>query len=583
MLGVTGGVDELEGEVEAGGDQSSRVQAVVDYYGPSDFVLRSQNQPSKTEEPDSPVRQLLGVAASENKTLAKFASPAFHVTQDDPPLLIIHGDQDKTVYLDQSERMVEEYRKANLDVIWEVVPGAGHGGSAHFTPFYRKKVADFLRSHLQPSAKPRLVILTDIGGDPDDTQSMIRLMTFANEFEIEGLIASASGTPGELKRKIVRPDLIRQIVEAYGKVRNNLISHAPGYPTAQQLLGCIHAGNPRRGRDAIGDGHDTDGSRWIIRAVGKPDPRPVNIAIWGGQTDLAQALWRIRQDRGESGLTEFIHKIRVHDISDQDGIQPWIYEHFSELFYVLDKAPQGVDNRRAVFRGMYLGGSEPLTSREWVDLHVRHDHGPLGALYPPKTWTAPNPHSALKEGDTPSWFYFLPTGLSDPSHPEWGGWGGRFRRDRRGLFRDAEDRVGDEVSARATVWRWRPAFQNAFQARMDWCVLSPDEVNHAPTAVLNDDVSCVILTGKAKPRSTVRLSAVGSSDQDGDSLSYRWWVYREPSTYSAPVHIEGDDQTIAILQVPQDARGKTIHVVLEVTDDGTPPLTSYRRSVLGVE
>ena len=58
------------------------------------------------------------------------------------------------------------------------------------------------QDHLE-NERPRLVVLTDIGGDPDDTQSMIRLMTYSNEFEIEGLIASASGTPGELKRKIV--------------------------------------------------------------------------------------------------------------------------------------------------------------------------------------------------------------------------------------------------------------------------------------------------------------------------------------------------------------------------------------------
>ena len=238
------------------------------------------------------------------------------------------------------------------------------------------------------SQRPRLLVLTDIGGDPDDTQSMVRLMTFANEFDIEGLIASASGTPGELNRKVVQPQLIRQVVEAYGEVRDNLARHASGYPTAQHLLACVHAGNPNRGLNAIGDGHDTDGSNWIIRVVDKPDPRPVNIAIWGGQTDLAQALWRVRQERGESGLAEFIRKIRVHDIADQDGIQPWIFENFPDLFYVLDKASPGTDKRTAAFRGMYLGGDESLTSLDWIDEHIRRDHGPLGALYPPKTWTA---------------------------------------------------------------------------------------------------------------------------------------------------------------------------------------------------
>src|SRR6266487_2905771 len=90
--------------------------------------------------------------------------------------------------------------------------------------------------------KPRLVVLTDIGGDPDDQQSMIRLMLYANEFEIEGLIASAAGTPGELKKDTVRPELIREIVAAYGKVRPNLLLHCPDYPDPKDLLDRVKAG-----------------------------------------------------------------------------------------------------------------------------------------------------------------------------------------------------------------------------------------------------------------------------------------------------------------------------------------------------
>src|SRR5215475_12348420 len=90
--------------------------------------------------------------------------------------------------------------------------------------------------------KPRLLVLTDIGGDPDDQQSMIRLMTYANEFEIEGLIASAAGIPGELKEDTTHPELIREIVEAYGKVRPNLLLHRPDYPSAESLLDCVKSG-----------------------------------------------------------------------------------------------------------------------------------------------------------------------------------------------------------------------------------------------------------------------------------------------------------------------------------------------------
>src|SRR6187401_1374556 len=106
----------------------------------------------------------------------------------------------------------------------------------HFITF---SVLLLLTVSLCAADRPRLAVLTDIGGDPDDQQSLVRLMLYANEFEIEALIASASGTRGELKKSIVQPDLIRQIVRAYGEVLPNLKKHAEGWPTAEQLLQCV--------------------------------------------------------------------------------------------------------------------------------------------------------------------------------------------------------------------------------------------------------------------------------------------------------------------------------------------------------
>jgi hypothetical protein len=316
--------------------------------------------------------------------------------------------------------------------------------------------------------RPRLLVLTDIGGDPDDQQSMIRLMVYANEFEIEGLIASASGTPGELKKAIVRPELIREIVTAYGSVRGNLARHANGWPTAEDLLRRIKSGNPQRGRGHIGDGHDTEGSRWLVERIdGGTQERPLNIAIWGGQTDLAQALWRVRHDRGAAGLAKFVERFRVHDIADQDGIGEWMREQFPGMFYILSKAPAGRDKREATFRGMYLTGDVSLTSREWIDTHVR-SKGALGALYPIKTWTAPNPHACLKEGDTPSWFFFLPAGGNDPADPRKPGWGGQYQKSPDGWYRDLP--AGKGIDPRESVSRWRPAYQEDFARRMAWCV-----------------------------------------------------------------------------------------------------------------
>ena len=430
--------------------------------------------------------------------------------------------------------------------------------------------------------KPRLLVLTDIGGDPDDQQSLIRLLVHANEFEIEGLIASAAGTPGELKKETVMPELIREIVEAYGKVQPNLKKHHPDFPEAETLLKRIKVGNPVRGRESLGADKDTEGSKWIVAAVDREDKRPLNIVVWGGSTELAQALWRVRNDRKPKELRAFLEKLRVYDISHQDNTGPWINQEFPDLFYVLSKAPKGKDKRDGGYRGMYLGGDESLTSRDWVDRHVRIERGPLGTRYPTATWTAPNPHSTLKEGDTPSWFYFLPVGLSSSQHPEWGCWGGRFRHESNGLFVDAADTVDKVTNARSTVSRWRAAYQNEFQARMDWCVKGVKEANHPPVAVLSKNLSFDALQLEAKPGEAATLSASGSTDPDGNALFYRWYVYREAGTYEGEVKIENADKMEAKISLPAEAKGKSIHVILEVTDDGTPKLTRYRRAILSV-
>ena len=429
-------------------------------------------------------------------------------------------------------------------------------------------------------ARPRLIVTTDIGGDPDDTQSLVRLLVHSSEFEIEGLIASASGTSGELREAVVRCDLVRELVEAYGQVQANLLLHDPGFPSASHLLECVKGGNPIRGVESIGPGQDTEGSRWIVAAVDRADPDPVKVAIWGGSTELAQALWRVRQDRTPEEVVRFLERLRVHAIGDQDDTGPWIRANFPGLFYLLDHARDG-QTWNSCFRGMFLGGDETLTSREWLDTHVRTGHGPLGALYPPQTATGPNPHGALKEGDTPSWFYFLANGLQVPSEPTFGGWGGRFEPSGR-FFQDAWDTVGGDTSHHATVYRWRPAFQNEFQARMDWCVRPYAEANHRPRAVLNGDDTGEALRVEAAAGSTVSLSAAGSTDPDGDALAHRWWHYREAGTYPGDVGLAGSDTAEAAVSLPADAAGRTIPLVLEVTDSGDPSLTSYRRAIITV-
>jgi hypothetical protein len=416
-------------------------------------------------------------------------------------------------------------------------------------------------------------VLTDIssvvGGyaEPDDTQSLVRLLLYTNELELEGLVATYTN-----HGHTIHPQCIRMILQAYGKVHPRLVEHDPRYPSRETLLGMLRCGSPRDGPEQVGDGKDTEGSEWIIACADREDERPLWILVWGGITDLAQALWKVRHTRGEAGYESFKSKLRVYAISDQYAMGSMVRDQNPDLFYIVSGDS---------CRGMYREGDTSLAAGAWLDTHVRAFHGTLGAAYP--MYDGGDPWGrvvGMKEGDTPSLLYLVANGLGEPEHPEWGSWGGRFRRAAGRCYVDAEDTVdGQARSARAAVYRWRDAYQRDFQARMDWCVRSRGECNHAPVAVAAAETAA---GAGLHPGDTVRLNAAGSYDPDGDELSFHWEVYREAGTYEGEVEIRGGAAPVAELQLPPDSGGCTIHVLLSLTDKGEPPLTSYRRIVLQV-
>ncbi len=457
--------------------------------------------------------------------------------------------------------------------------------------------------------RPRLLVLTDIGGDPDDQQSMRRLLLYSNEFEIVGLIASASGIPGQLNKSVVRPELIEEIVEDYATVVDNLRLHAEGYPNPDALRSVIKAGSPERGISNLGEGRATSGSRHMIETVDASE-RPLHVTIWGGAHDLAQALLDVRATRGESDTIDFYKKLRVYAIADQDAWRPnskgtgeWIRENFPDLRYV-ESGPPDMDRMTALFRGMYQndsagggGRKAPLVTdevaqwnnQEWVEKNVLRDHGPLGAGYP---IVNQNPNTerntrGVKEGDTPSWFFVLPNGLGDPERPDLGGWGGRFQHEEGGHFIDAEDDHPsglDDPGLRRkwTVARWRVAYQNDFAARLVWCVQPFDQANHNPLAVIDEDKSKTILQRSAQPGDTIKLDASGSSDPDGDELKFRWHLYPSIDAEAGKPILEGAKSPVVTLKIPDDFPKGVIPIVLELEDAGSPSLTAYRRILVEV-
>ena len=188
--------------------------------------------------------------------------------------------------------------------------------------------------------KPRLLVLTDISNEPDDEESLVRLLVYANEFDIEGLVATTST---HLREK-PREDLIRRGIAAYAEVRPNLAKHADGYPTAEALSGVTKSGQTGFGMDAVKREGFTPGSRRIIEAGDRADGRPLWISIWGGANTLAQALTDVRESRSPEEADKFVSKLRVYSISDQDNAGAWIRREFPKLFYIV--SPSNPTSRR---------------------------------------------------------------------------------------------------------------------------------------------------------------------------------------------------------------------------------------------
>ena len=454
----------------------------------------------------------------------------------------------------------------------------------------------------QLNQKHRVVILTDIENEPDDTQSLIRLLLYSNMIDIKGLIATTSTH----LRTSIHPEAIRKIITAYGEVYQNLSKHEAGFPTAATLLSKIKKGLPEYGMQSVGDNKDTEGSDWIIKILEENDDRPLWISVWGGVNTLAQTLYKINKTKPHAEIKKLVAKLRVYTISDQDDSGIWIRKNFPELFYIVSPGSYGSATWIAITT-QASGLNNEKISNKWLAENIQQRHGPLGSLYPDVAYGM--------EGDTPSWLSLIKNGLNEPEHPEWGGWGGRYllykpeaasidkngftggvpiEPESRPIWTNTSDRYEPYIVSdygrtirrdtavitgnKATIWRWRDDFQNDFAARMDWCTKSYRDANHPPVPALNHPDRFTVKSGEE-----FFLDAKGSTDPDGDNLSYLWFNYPEAGSYNKPIYTVSAENICKVRVIaPVVAKTEIVHFILKVTDKGTPQLTRYKRVLVTI-
>lgn len=429
--------------------------------------------------------------------------------------------------------------------------------------------------------KARVIIMSDIGGsEPDDKQSFIRFLLYANEIDIVGLIGANSrygATRGDI-------GVFHSVIDGYAEIVGNLNLHSSGFPSPAELRSKTYEGQRQYiGMEGVGAGHDTDGSEFIKREIQRSDPRPIWLLAWGGTNTLAQALWSL-QNEGISNdeLSVILKNIRVYDINGQDDSAVWIAEQFPELFYIRSTQFWAFSRRKDwSLDHPSQQGNINVASQSWFFNNIMYEGSDFGRLYPDARY--------MYEGDSPSFMYLVKNGLGDPEFPHFGTWGGRFLREAdpvEFVYKAATDDVEYGGSTHSTIytaqWRWREEYQNDFAARIDWTKAnSYSDANHQPLIVLNGATETDIQFVNVGIGKSVELDALGTSDPDGDAISYNWWYYLEPGTYGGELHISNSESENISVTMPLDAmEGDSIHIILSVKDNGTPRLTSYRRVVL---
>ena len=422
--------------------------------------------------------------------------------------------------------------------------------------------------------KPRVIATTD--GEVDDHSSMIRFLLYTCDFDVAGIVEVNSKYQKNGHSK--KPWLENQLA-AYEQVLPNLRKHNPDYPSADSLRSVCRIGNENIKDLWVAppdmETRDTPGEKLIIDTLLDNDPRPVHVLSWGGANTTASALWKLKTDYPKEKFDYAVSRIRIYCIWYQDGGGGWIQTnipgaHINEA-YRWEKVWDYGSIPGNAFKKNCLNPPEiqAYMNHQWLSNNVAIGHGPLGALSPQKY---------VSEGDTPSFLHLVNNGLNAHEDYTLGGWGGRSAYDDPAFPNHLTDKtLTDDGDRNKMYWRWIPAAQNDFAARLDWCVKEFKDANHPPVAKVKGALKRDVKAGE-----TVKLAAT-ASDPDGHTLTSKWWQYTDADSATNTVTITKSSSLDQASFVAPNEPGKQVQILLEVTDNGTPPLTGYRRVICNIK
>lgn len=469
--------------------------------------------------------------------------------------------------------------------------------------------------------RPRCIITQD--AEVDDMNSLIHVLLYSNEVDIQGIVQSSSkfhwkGVAGQKEEKYTKPyrwpgtEWMQKYLNAYQKVYPNLKKHDKSYPAPAYLKSVTKVGNIgyKGEMDSV-----TEGSELIKKKILDNDERTLYLLAWGGTNTISRALKDIEKEykgtkQWDAIRKKIINKVVIPACGEQDETySEYIAEEWPEIkfmscsqmssyAYMWRTQPEDsskktlyadfmlknlirkhgalLDNYVTWGDGTYLDGEEPgsqfgtnedlLDSLDW-----------WGGFNPVQKYQR---YDFLSEGDSPTFFMLLDTGLRTLEDITNGGFSGRYAR------ADKKNSKGQEVNYWSPVkdtyvkedgntmqvessWKYIDDIQNDFASRADWCIVNDyAKANHAPKVSVTEGTDI-----KASAGETLKLHAI-ATDPDDDYVTVSWSEYTDASTTETALTLKGAASDTISFKIPEDAKaGQKIHLIVQAQDDGEHTLT----------